>query len=241
MFSVVATRLVSAPRLGRQVRGNRELRRSRRPRRRRGRARPTTGCFFLVTGMATVMRPCGSASSLLARCRDGVRRACDLLLPQFLLATASAPAPRALGDRRRRRAVLVRGLLSCPPGGRGAARSPRSSLSRRAMGPGAARGLLGGLGWAKPFSSDVSTARQRVYGARFGNAGRVYTPQMVVDGRTDRRQRRARRARATRTCESGRERRQAHGRAVTAMPAAVAGAPRRDAQLALTERTRSPT
>ncbi len=41
------------------------------------------------------------------------------------------------------------------------------------------------LGWADPFSSAAFTERQGAYAARFGNAGRVYTPQMVVDGRTE--------------------------------------------------------
>jgi hypothetical protein len=37
-----------------------------------------------------------------------------------------------------------------------------------------------GLGWRDPFSLDAATARQRTYGARFGDGS--YTPEMVVDG-----------------------------------------------------------
>ena len=40
------------------------------------------------------------------------------------------------------------------------------------------------LGWRDPFSSQAATARQSEYGEAFGG-GQVYTPQMVVDGRTE--------------------------------------------------------
>jgi hypothetical protein len=39
------------------------------------------------------------------------------------------------------------------------------------------------LGWKDRFSSAALTSRQRIYGARF-NADDIYTPQMVVDGRS---------------------------------------------------------
>src|SRR5882762_4471153 len=40
------------------------------------------------------------------------------------------------------------------------------------------------LGWVDPFSSGEWTARQQVYAGVLGN-GNVYTPQMVVDGKTE--------------------------------------------------------
>jgi hypothetical protein len=40
------------------------------------------------------------------------------------------------------------------------------------------------LGWSDPFSSGVYTARQHRYAESFGNDS-VYTPQMVVDGKTE--------------------------------------------------------
>jgi hypothetical protein len=40
------------------------------------------------------------------------------------------------------------------------------------------------LGWVDPFSSREWTVRQQVYAAVLGN-GNAYTPQMVVDGKTE--------------------------------------------------------
>src|SRR3989440_724222 len=40
------------------------------------------------------------------------------------------------------------------------------------------------LGWADPFSSHEFSERQSEYAGAFGNDG-VYTPQMIVDGRTE--------------------------------------------------------
>lgn len=40
------------------------------------------------------------------------------------------------------------------------------------------------LGWKDPFSSDAATERQREYGQTFGGK-EIYTPQMIVDGRTE--------------------------------------------------------
>jgi len=40
------------------------------------------------------------------------------------------------------------------------------------------------LGWKDPFSSEAATERQNEYGQAFGGR-QVYTPQMIVDGRTE--------------------------------------------------------
>lgn len=40
------------------------------------------------------------------------------------------------------------------------------------------------LGWPDPFASGQATARQRAYGLRFGS-NRIYTPQLVVNGRRE--------------------------------------------------------
>jgi hypothetical protein len=39
-------------------------------------------------------------------------------------------------------------------------------------------------GWKDPFSSEAATARQREYSQAFGGQ-EIYTPQMIVDGRTE--------------------------------------------------------
>lgn len=41
-----------------------------------------------------------------------------------------------------------------------------------------------GLGWRDPFSLDAATDRQRAYQRTLGT-DTIYTPQMVIDGRTD--------------------------------------------------------
>jgi hypothetical protein len=69
------------------------------------------------------------------------------------------------------------GCSSCPPADR-----LLGELARRegVLALGFHISYWDNLGWKDPLSSQASTDRQRAYARRFG--GRVYTPQIVVDG-----------------------------------------------------------
>ncbi|MEP7126485.1 MAG: DUF1223 domain-containing protein [Byssovorax sp.] len=78
------------------------------------------------------------------------------------------------------------GCSSCPP-----ADTLLASLSKGQPVPGAEVIALelhvdywNYLGWSDPFSSAANSARQRAYGASFGQRG-IYTPQLVVDGHAE--------------------------------------------------------
>ena len=69
------------------------------------------------------------------------------------------------------------GCSSCPPADR-----LLGELARRAdvLALGFHISYWDNLGWKDPLSSQASTDRQRAYARQFG--GRVYTPQIVVEG-----------------------------------------------------------
>src|SRR6185437_3125964 len=73
------------------------------------------------------------------------------------------------------------GCSSCPP-----ADALLDELSRRegVLALGYHVDYWDDLGWKDPFSSPEATKRQRVYAGRL-DGGRIFTPQMVVDGTAD--------------------------------------------------------
>ncbi len=102
-----------------------------------------------------------------------------LVLGAFLLA-----GPAAAADATRPIVVELftsQGCSSCPP-----ADAVLGELSRRAdVLPLAFHvDYWDRLRWKDPFSSAAATARQRSYATRL-DAPTIYTPQMVIDGRTD--------------------------------------------------------
>src|ERR1700759_581411 len=78
------------------------------------------------------------------------------------------------------------GCSSCPPPAARPARLAREQPVEGAEVIALAQHVdyWNGLGWADPFSSHESSARQGEYATTFGNDG-VYTPQMIVDGRAE--------------------------------------------------------
>ncbi len=104
----------------------------------------------------------------------------------LLLATLATPALTTQAKAEQTRPVVVelftsQGCSSCPP-----ADALLTELTRRPDVLPLAFHVTywNNLGWKDPYSLDIATARQRAYQRQL-DADNIYTPQMIVDGRTD--------------------------------------------------------
>ena len=110
-----------------------------------------------------------------------------MLLRPIMMATALLVAGAGAGAQAEDRPVVVelftsQGCSSCPP-----AEAVLADLALRrddVLALAFHVDYWDRLGWTDPYSSPEATARQRAYAASFGST-RIYTPQMVIDGRRD--------------------------------------------------------
>ena len=100
---------------------------------------------------------------------------------------AGEPGPSISGDR-----VAVvelftsQGCSSCPPADRLLSKLARDPRYQGKVIPLSFHvDYWNSIGWTDPFSSNRWSERQRVYAGRVFHSNRIYTPQVVVNGRSE--------------------------------------------------------
>ncbi len=117
----------------------------------------------------------------------GVLVVAGVAVAAFALRSESRPAPPPSGQATGPGFAVVElftseGCSSCPPADANLARLLKAAGDAPVLGLSWHVDYWDRLGWKDPFSSEAATARQNAYAAAW-ETRRLYTPQMVVNGR----------------------------------------------------------
>jgi len=103
-----------------------------------------------------------------------------------LTAAAPAPAPEGAGGPVVLELFTSQGCSSCPPADRLLAKLAHDPKYQGKVIPLSFHvDYWNYIGWQDPFSSARWSERQKIYGAKAFHSNRIYTPQVVVNGRAE--------------------------------------------------------